>query len=132
MDTNQVNCDCNIPASYLTVKKEGPNTGRKFYTCRQRECKFFSFEDDLHKRKPKKGYNADNFKTGSCYRCGRWGCEATDCEQKFDFFGNLIPEEWGYSMYENMNKSQNQIENIDMNREDNIKDIKKDDNEEYV
>ncbi|KAG4435457.1 hypothetical protein IFR05_009059 [Cadophora sp. M221] len=44
-------CNCNprLPASSFQVKKDGPNTGRWFYTCQQpREsgCGFFLWKDD--------------------------------------------------------------------------------------
>jgi hypothetical protein len=85
-----MNCFCNLKANYFTVKKEGPNTGRKFYTCSNKEasCGFFKWDDAIG------NYNPENFKDGSCYRCGRWGCEITDCEKTTDFFGNVIPENY--------------------------------------
>ncbi|KAH7354702.1 hypothetical protein BKA65DRAFT_548789 [Rhexocercosporidium sp. MPI-PUGE-AT-0058] len=44
-------CNCNprLPASNFQVKKEGPNTGRWFYTCQQPKesgCGFFLWKDD--------------------------------------------------------------------------------------
>jgi len=36
-------CSCNKPAVVLTVRKEGPNQGRKFCKCDQ--CNFFEWED---------------------------------------------------------------------------------------
>ncbi|KAH6723520.1 hypothetical protein BKA61DRAFT_12657 [Leptodontidium sp. MPI-SDFR-AT-0119] len=44
-------CNCNprLPASSFQVKKEGPNTGRWFYTCQQPKesgCGFFLWKDD--------------------------------------------------------------------------------------
>ncbi|CAG0915750.1 unnamed protein product [Notodromas monacha] len=45
---DEVKCKCGNPANLLTVKKEGPNTGRKFYACAKSngtDCNFFSWED---------------------------------------------------------------------------------------
>ncbi|KAK0103280.1 hypothetical protein ONS95_005315 [Cadophora gregata] len=44
-------CNCNprLPAANFQVKKEGPNTGRWFYTCQQPKesgCGFFLWKDD--------------------------------------------------------------------------------------
>ena len=85
---NQPNCNCGDTAKCFTVRKEGPNTGRKFYTCaNNRTCKFFEWVDGNN-------YNPEKFKTGACYRCGRWGCDATDCDEEYDWFGNKIPENY--------------------------------------
>lgn len=78
------NCKCNEPSIQLTVKKDGPNKGRKFYKCKTSACNFFSWV----------GYNPGRFKNGACYRCGRWGCDLVDCEETTDFYGNLIPEDY--------------------------------------
>lgn len=43
-------CECGIYAKFLTVKKEGPNKGREFYTCprsRGNCCDFFKWADEL-------------------------------------------------------------------------------------
>lgn len=48
-DNNEkINCTCNKPASTLTVRKEGPNKGRQFYACPNREqsCGFFQWADE--------------------------------------------------------------------------------------
>ncbi|XP_067928784.1 DNA topoisomerase 3-alpha-like [Watersipora subatra] len=42
-------CACSEPAKRLTVRKEGPNTGREFYSCskpREESCKFFQWADE--------------------------------------------------------------------------------------
>ncbi|XP_030377119.1 DNA topoisomerase 3-alpha [Scaptodrosophila lebanonensis] len=46
-DTNAVQCKCNKPASSLTVRKDGPNQGRPFYACpnREKSCGFFQWGD---------------------------------------------------------------------------------------
>ncbi|XP_037816202.1 DNA topoisomerase 3-alpha-like [Lucilia sericata] len=41
----EVNCNCDIPAIRLTVRKENHNKGRKFYKCSNRECNFFRWAD---------------------------------------------------------------------------------------
>ncbi|KAI6653680.1 DNA topoisomerase 3-alpha [Oopsacas minuta] len=43
-DDNFVVCNCGARANLLTVKKEGPNTGRKFYTCMTNSCKYFLWD----------------------------------------------------------------------------------------
>lgn len=42
-----INCNCNKPANSLTVRKEGPNKGRGFYACanRDKSCGFFQWAD---------------------------------------------------------------------------------------
>ena len=86
------NCLCGVEASLLTVKKDGPNKGRLFYTCKSRTCKFFYFEDEIEEKLAMGNYNPDRFKPGSCYRCGTWGCNMEDCEKTHDWFGNKIPD----------------------------------------
>lgn len=47
-DENCVVCTCGQPAMLLTVKKDGPNQGRPFYKCSNRDngCGFFLWADD--------------------------------------------------------------------------------------
>ena len=43
-------CECRIYAKFLTVKKEGPNKGRQFYTCPRSRgycCDFFKWDKEL-------------------------------------------------------------------------------------
>jgi len=87
MTDNNPNCKCGKESKCFTVRKEGPNTGRKFYTCPDNKvCNFFQWEDSNN-------YNPERFKSGSCHRCGRWGCEITECKETHDYYGNEIPEE---------------------------------------
>lgn len=47
-DGNTIMCNCNMEAILLTVRKEGPNTGRQFYKCRTPSgngCDFFLWQD---------------------------------------------------------------------------------------
>uniref|UniRef100_A0A1A9WUA1 DNA topoisomerase n=1 Tax=Glossina brevipalpis TaxID=37001 RepID=A0A1A9WUA1_9MUSC len=48
---SKINCHCQKLAGSLTVRKEGPNKGRRFYACsnRDKSCGFFKWadEDDL-------------------------------------------------------------------------------------
>jgi hypothetical protein len=47
------NCSPRLPASRLQVKKQGPNTGRWFYTCqepKETRCAFFLWETDAKYR----------------------------------------------------------------------------------
>lgn len=39
-------CSCNVEAVQLTVRKEGPNTGRQFYGCATKSCSFFLWAPD--------------------------------------------------------------------------------------
>eukprot|EP01080_Neovahlkampfia_damariscottae_P011078 gene11078-3784_t len=40
-DKSIVQCDCQVPATKKTTKKDGPNQGREFYTCKTNHCKYF-------------------------------------------------------------------------------------------
>ncbi|XP_060606708.1 DNA topoisomerase 3-alpha-like isoform X2 [Ruditapes philippinarum] len=43
---NNVVCNCGNDAIQLTVRKEGPNTGRQFYKCGSSACNFFLWSDE--------------------------------------------------------------------------------------
>ena len=51
-------CECGTPAVLLTVRKEGPNTGRQFYKCDAaaggRGCNFFLWADEGPARPPQR------------------------------------------------------------------------------
>lgn len=85
-------CMHNQPCKKLAVKKDGPNKGRDFWVCSYQlkdvQCAFFMWAD------LKSGYDFKRFKPGSCYRCGRYGCEPEDCKETRDFYGFEIPEQW--------------------------------------
>ncbi|KAI4457177.1 prokaryotic dna topoisomerase [Holotrichia oblita] len=53
---DEIMCSCNNPAVLLTVRKEGPNTGRKFYKCRNGAdgggCNFFLWAADTESENP--------------------------------------------------------------------------------
>lgn len=51
----EVLCKCNQKALLQTVKKEGTNKGRNFYTCGTRTCHFFVWQDQ--KPNPNQFYN---------------------------------------------------------------------------
>ncbi|XP_023306069.2 DNA topoisomerase 3-alpha [Lucilia cuprina] len=55
----QVNCNCNKPASSLTVRKEGPNKGRDFYACanRDKSCGFFQWADQTENTEQSSTYS---------------------------------------------------------------------------
>lgn len=41
-----INCECGTAAVLLTVRKEGLNTGRKFFKCNTGVCNFFKWADE--------------------------------------------------------------------------------------
>lgn len=43
---NAVVCNCGNDAAMLSVRKEGPNTGRQFYKCKSSGCSFFLWADE--------------------------------------------------------------------------------------
>ncbi|KFQ18375.1 DNA topoisomerase 3-alpha, partial [Merops nubicus] len=43
---NAVTCNCGQEALLLTVRKEGPNQGRRFYKCSDGACNFFLWADE--------------------------------------------------------------------------------------
>ncbi|XP_033734544.1 DNA topoisomerase 3-alpha-like isoform X2 [Pecten maximus] len=43
---NAIVCSCGDDALLLTVRKEGPNTGRQFYKCGSSKCNFFLWADE--------------------------------------------------------------------------------------
>jgi hypothetical protein len=45
-----VKCYCGIEAVERVTKKEGPNNGRKFYSCVRRQCNFFQWTDQQQKK----------------------------------------------------------------------------------
>jgi DNA topoisomerase-3 len=45
-DEDDIVCSCNEQAIQLTVRKEGPNKGRKFYKCKNQTCDFFLWASD--------------------------------------------------------------------------------------
>ena len=52
-------CTCGITATFLTVKKEGPNQGRGFFKCPKQHpdqpCKFFEWADEPPRAAPQNG-----------------------------------------------------------------------------
>ncbi|XP_067390368.1 DNA topoisomerase 3-alpha [Emydura macquarii macquarii] len=44
-ENNAVVCNCGAEAALLTVRKEGPNQGRRFYKCSTGSCNFFLWAD---------------------------------------------------------------------------------------
>ena len=78
-----MNCKCGQPSKKLTVKKDGVNKGRQFYTCIEKQCEFFKWDTV--------GYDIRNFREGTCKRCGRWKCNADTCKEQRDYYENIIP-----------------------------------------
>nr|XP_973578.2 PREDICTED: DNA topoisomerase 3-alpha [Tribolium castaneum] len=46
MNQDDIVCACNLEAVQLTVRKDGPNKGRKFYKCKNQTCDFFLWASD--------------------------------------------------------------------------------------
>lgn len=44
-NNNPIVCYCSNSATLLTVRKEGPNQGRQFYSCSSKACNFFHWAD---------------------------------------------------------------------------------------
>lgn len=45
-DDDNIVCKCNTEALQLTVRKDGPNKGRKFYKCEKSTCDFFLWAEE--------------------------------------------------------------------------------------
>nr|CAD7396091.1 unnamed protein product [Timema poppensis] len=55
---NKVVCNCNLDAILLTVRKDGPNQGRKFYKCNKNQgqgCNFFMWADSVEENRQEGG-----------------------------------------------------------------------------
>lgn len=78
-------CRCKKEMKLLQVKKNGPNQGKYFYTCDQKGCNSFHWYPPV--------FDNEEYKNGTCYRCGRWGCDATDCDETHNWFGVPIPDD---------------------------------------
>lgn len=52
-DSSTPNCNCGKPAIIFTVKKAGPNIGRQFYKCDERnngtKCNYFQWADEMNR-----------------------------------------------------------------------------------
>lgn len=80
MENEILFCDkCNSKLNFRVVQSH-KNMGRKWAKC----CDKFFWADSNN-------YDLDKFKRGTCYRCGCYNCEVTDCNKTFDWFGNKIP-----------------------------------------
>lgn len=90
------NCIPRLPAEHFKVKKEGPNTGRWFYTCQkdqEKRCDFFLWDEDAKPREesavlnnsrtePERG-NAD---AQDGWNAGRRGVRGEEQQQGKGFF----------------------------------------------
>ncbi len=79
-------CKCKKDMIKLRVKKEGNNQGRYFWKCKENKCNQFIWDPPQ--------YDPSKFKRGACYKCGRWNCDAVDCEETHDWFGIPIPDDY--------------------------------------
>ncbi|KAJ9100565.1 hypothetical protein QFC21_003608 [Naganishia friedmannii] len=104
-DTDEANgpkrfCTCKQEALRWTVHKEGPNCGRAFYKCPKpqgEQCEFFEWEDEPKSESPAARRAPPPAKAGEgrfsghsqgkpgagdskCYKCGRSGHWATNCD----------------------------------------------------
>ena len=74
-----VQCDCHLPGVLRTVSKEGPNKGRKFYACSNRDgCGFFKWadeEDQMAGRQAKDAYTAKPSGGSSSFSDKRCQCD---------------------------------------------------------
>ncbi|XP_071536469.1 DNA topoisomerase 3-alpha isoform X2 [Panulirus ornatus] len=71
---NAIVCNCNEDAIMLTVRKEGPNTGRQFYKCPKPQgggCAFFLWADDGENTKSREGSHRGGGGGGG--KGGGWG-----------------------------------------------------------
>ncbi|KAH9278374.1 DNA topoisomerase 3-alpha [Echinococcus granulosus] len=61
-ESNPVVCSCGIPARLLTVRKAGPNQGKKFYKCGDisNVCNFFLWQDSSAGSAPNHSLNGDS------------------------------------------------------------------------
>ncbi|KAM3415517.1 hypothetical protein BST61_g9038 [Cercospora zeina] len=69
-------CDCTprLPAEQFTVKKQGKNHGRRFYTCQQvqdKRCGFFIWSDEAQAREAHNSRNEDYSNVQEGWNAGR-------------------------------------------------------------
>ena len=63
-------CNCNVRAGGRTVRKDGPNKDRKFFSCgNNRSCEFFAWADADDVADEGNKYQDDT--AASCYKCGK-------------------------------------------------------------
>lgn len=74
-------CICGQEAKQLTVTKEGPNKGRKFWSCptidRSAKCDYFEWDEDEGSH----GNAGESSNGQSCFNCGRSGHWSAQCPQ---------------------------------------------------
>lgn len=75
---NVPNCSCNQPAAQFTVRKDGPNQGRKFNTCQTKSCQFFEWADQPQASSAKPETKAR--KQPTCSNCGNVGHTKRNCK----------------------------------------------------
>ena len=93
-------CHCEMPAKFLTVKKDSPNKGRQFYACSKqkwKECGFFKWADESETQ------TSDSLNDVIC-RCGKSAKLLTvlkDSPNKGrNFYTCVKPKEQGCKFFE--------------------------------
>lgn len=76
-----INCSkCNEKATLLIVKKDGPNKGRQFFSCKNSaNCNFFKWADDVQ---PPPGSTTEVAKVKKCGYCRQPGHTKPKCPQR--------------------------------------------------
>lgn len=77
-------CPCGKPSVQLTVRKEGPNTGRLFYKCSNpqgQQCNYFQWADEpvASPARAGAGGGARDRTSDVCFKCNQPGHWASNC-----------------------------------------------------
>ncbi|KAH9985368.1 hypothetical protein BJV77DRAFT_1032773 [Russula vinacea] len=78
-------CQCDLTAVLKTVKKEGPNQGKLYWSCPNSQtaaCNFFEWDDEqlgATAHLSVRTHSAGSQQTGECFNCGQPGHWASAC-----------------------------------------------------